>query len=170
MIWCTCTFWKDSYYWVNEYIHHLTYFLLFFFSWKHLNFTLLKISFIMRIPVVAQQKRIWLGTMRLQVWSLASLSGLRIQRCRELWCRLQTWLGSGVAVAVEKAGSYSSHSIPSLGTSMCHRYGPKKKKINKIVKFLATYQALFYIWGIKQFRDSPCPCAVYIPVGDRQFI
>ena len=30
------------------------------------------------VPFVAQQKRIWLGTMRLQVWSLASLSGLRI--------------------------------------------------------------------------------------------
>ena len=30
----------------------------------------------------------------------ASLSGLRIWHCRELWCRSQTWLGSGVAVAV----------------------------------------------------------------------
>ena len=47
---------------------------------------------------MAQPKRIRLGTMRLQVWSLALLSGLRIQRCRELWCRLQTWLGSHVAV------------------------------------------------------------------------
>ena len=28
------------------------------------------------------------------------LSGLRIQCCRELWCRLQTQLGSGMAVAV----------------------------------------------------------------------
>ena len=31
---------------------------------------------------------------------LASLSGLRIQRCRELWCWLQMRLGSCVAVAV----------------------------------------------------------------------
>jgi len=52
------------------------------------------------IPVVAQRKQVRLGTMRLQVQSLASLSGLRIRRCRELWCRLQTWLGSGIAVAV----------------------------------------------------------------------
>ena len=36
---------------------------------------------------MAQQKRIRLGTMRLQVQSLALLSGLRIRRCRELWCR-----------------------------------------------------------------------------------
>ena len=38
--------------------------------------------------------------MRMQVQSLASLSGLRIQRCRELWCSLQTQLGSHVAVAL----------------------------------------------------------------------
>ena len=31
--------------------------------------------------------------------SLASLSGLRIQCCPELWCMLQTQLRSGVAVA-----------------------------------------------------------------------
>ena len=37
-----------------------------------------------------------------EMWdrSLASLSGLRIQRYCELWCRLKTWLGSGIAVAV----------------------------------------------------------------------
>ena len=28
------------------------------------------------------------------------LSVLRIQRCCELWCRLQTWPGSGIALAV----------------------------------------------------------------------
>ena len=33
-----------------------------------------------------------LASMRTQVQSLASLSGLRIQCCRELWLRLQTWL------------------------------------------------------------------------------
>ena len=49
---------------------------------------------------MAQWKQIRLGTMRLQVQSLASLSGLRIWRCHELWYGLQTWLASGVAVAV----------------------------------------------------------------------
>ena len=53
-----------------------------------------------RVPIVAQWKQIQLGTMRLQVRSLASISGLRIRRCQELWCRSQTWLGSGIAVAV----------------------------------------------------------------------
>ena len=35
---------------------------------------------------MAQQKQIQLGTMTLRVQSLASLSGLRIWRCCELWC------------------------------------------------------------------------------------
>ena len=52
------------------------------------------------VPVEVQWKRIRLGTTRLRVQSLASLSGLRIRHCRELWCRSQTQLGSGVAVAV----------------------------------------------------------------------
>ena len=51
-------------------------------------------------PVVAHQKWIRLGTMRSWVRSLALLTGLRIQRCRELWCRLQTRLGSRVAAAL----------------------------------------------------------------------
>ena len=49
---------------------------------------------------MAQQKRTRLGTMGLWVRSLASLNVLRIWRCRELWCRSQTWLGSGTAVAM----------------------------------------------------------------------
>ena len=36
------------------------------------------------VPIVAQWKQIWLGTMRLSVRSLASLSGLWIQPCHEL--------------------------------------------------------------------------------------
>ena len=39
------------------------------------------------VPIAAQQKRIQLGAMRTWVRSLASLSGLRIQPCCELWCR-----------------------------------------------------------------------------------
>ena len=46
-------------------------------------------------------------------------------------------LGSGVAVAlvVGVAGSCSSDSIPSLGTSICHGCGPKKqiKKENQTI-------------------------------------
>jgi len=46
------------------------------------------------VLIVAQWKRTRLGTVRLLVRSLASLSGLRIQCFRELWCRSQIRLGS----------------------------------------------------------------------------
>ena len=52
------------------------------------------------VPVMVQWKQTQLGTMRLRVQPLALLSGLRILCCCELWCRSQTWLRSGIAVAV----------------------------------------------------------------------
>ena len=70
--------------------------------------------------------------MRPWVRSLALLSGLRI-RHHELWCRLQTPLGSqvavtvAVAVAVAQASGCSSFSAPNLGTSTCPTSGPKKQ-------------------------------------------
>ena len=83
--------------------------------------------------------RIWLGTMSLRVRFLALLGGLRIRHCHELWCRLQTRLGSGIAMALAKAISWSSDWTPRLGTSMCRGCGPKKtkkdqkkKKVNEI--------------------------------------
>ena len=52
------------------------------------------------VTVVAQPCGIRLGSMRTQVRSLVSLSGLRISCCCELWRRSQMCLPSGVAVAV----------------------------------------------------------------------
>ena len=69
------------------------------------------------VPVVVQQKWIWLVSMSIQVRFLALLSGSGIWHCYELWGRFQTWLRSPVAVAM--AGSCSSASTPSLGTSIC---------------------------------------------------
>ena len=71
----------------------------------------------------------------------ASLSGLRVWRCCELWCRSQTRHRSGIAVAVVQASNYSSDQTPSLGTSICHECGPKKtKKRNQKTIFLKTKQ------------------------------
>ena len=80
------------------------------------------------VSVVAQWEQIQLVSMRMQVQCLASLSGSGVLHCRELWCRLQTWLRSHVAEAVAVAGSCSSNSIPSLGTSICRGCSPKKTK------------------------------------------
>ena len=49
---------------------------------------------------MAQQQRIQIRTMKLWVRAFALLNGLRIWHCCELWCRLQTRLGSCVAEAV----------------------------------------------------------------------
>ena len=86
------------------------------------------------VSFMAQRKRIWLGTMRLRVLSLALLGGLRNRHCPELWCRSKTrlgsWLGYQIAVAVVEASSYSSNWTPSLGTSMC-RWCVSEKTKNK---------------------------------------
>ena len=53
-----------------------------------------------RVPVVAQQKQIRPGTMRSGVRFLASLIGLSIPCCWELWCRSQMRLGSGTLLCL----------------------------------------------------------------------
>ena len=65
--------------------------------------------------------------MRMWVWSLTSLSGLRIWHCRELWYSSQMWLAFYIAVAVAQAGSCSFDSTPSLRTYICRGCSPKKK-------------------------------------------
>ena len=80
-------------------------------------------------PQWLSRLRTQLVSMRMQVQSLAPLSGLRIRHCCGTGCRygsdptlLWLWLW---------AGSYSSDSTPSLGTSICHRYDTKKQKKKK---------------------------------------
>ena len=50
------------------------------------------------VPFIAQWFKNPTRILRMQVWSLASLSGLRIQHYCELWCRWQTRLRSCIAV------------------------------------------------------------------------
>ena len=94
---------------------------------------------------MAHWKWIWLASMRIQVWFLASLRGLRIWCCCELWCRLQMWLGPGIAVAVVWAGGYSSDSTPCLGTYICCGCDPKKRKKKNFCRVLLWHSRL-RIW------------------------
>ena len=82
-------------------------------------------------PLQLSGLRICLVSMRMRVQSLASLSGLGIWCCHELWFSSQMRLGSCIAVAVAQAGSCSSNSTPSLGTSICHQCSPKTKTKKK---------------------------------------
>ena len=57
-----------------------------------------------------------------EVGSLASLSGLRVRCCSELWYRSQVRLGSGVAMAVAMASGYSWP-----GNFQCVKSAPVKR-------------------------------------------
>ena len=59
--------------------------------------------------------------MRMWVEPLALLSGLRIQHCT-------AQIHVAAAMAVAQASSCSSDLTPSLGTSICRGFGPKKTK------------------------------------------
>ena len=56
--------------------------------------------------------------MRMQVRSLASLSGLRIWRCRELRCGSQTKLRSDVATGYGVGPNLQHTEVPRLGTEL----------------------------------------------------
>jgi len=100
--------------------------------------------------------------MRLWVRSLALLSGLRIWHCGGLWCRLQMWLRSGMAVAVPVvwAGSCRSNWTPSLGNSICCGSDPrkdqKKKKKRNISFQIKVLQKEEHIWSGIQASEAHC--------------
>ena len=77
---------------------------------------------------MAQQYQNRLMSMITWVLSLAMLSQLSIWPCCDLWCMSQMRVRSHVAVAVVQTGSCLSDQTPSLGTSICHRCGPKTNK------------------------------------------
>ena len=98
------------------------------------------------VPIVSQQKQIWLVSMRMQVGSLALLSGLGIQRCHELWHRSQMRLGSCIAVLVVWAGGYSSNSPLAWELLYAAGVALKSKKTNKAVLLLVlTFLFISYI-------------------------
>ena len=97
------------------------------------------------IAVVAQRKQIRLGTLRLRVRCLASLSGLWIWHCCELWCGSQTRLGSCMAVA----GSCPLRPLAWEPPS-CRGCGPKKQKLIETKLFSSL------IHGVKALDERFC--------------
>ena len=99
------------------------------------------------VPIMTQQKQIRLVFMRLQVQSLALLSGLRICWCHELWYRSQTrsdlallWLWCRpVATALigpkvlEPIKVYK-HYIVGRNVDWCNHYGKQYRDSAKKLK------------------------------------
>ena len=90
----------------------------------------------------------WLGIMKLQVRSLALLSGLRIQRCGERWCRLQTRLGSRLCCGAGVGQQLQLRLDPLPGNLHMPQERPwkwqkdkkkKKKKEKKVKNFQAKH-------------------------------
>ena len=110
-----------------------------FSSWQFcqalIHKLLLHLKINVGVPTVAQQVTDT-ASIPEDVSSIPGLvSGLRIQHCCELWCRLKMHLGSHVALAVAQACSYSSDLTHSLGISMCCRYSPEKEKKKMLIFF-----------------------------------
>ena len=104
-----------------------------FLFWYYFNMKSYKILIQSRLPefpLWLRRLRTWLISMRMWVWSLASLSGLKICHCCKLqWCC-----------------RCSSNSTPCLGTSICCRCSHKKeKKINN-----TSLPVLCWLYGYRK--------------------
>ena len=66
----------------------------------------------------------------MRVWSLTSLSEIRIQCCGELWCRLQIQLGSHVAVAMTQPQAWELPCATWVALKSKKFKKRKKRKIN----------------------------------------
>ena len=81
--------------------------------------------------------------MRIWVRSLASLSGLRIQRCPELWCGLQMWLGSQIAVAWHWAAAAALIQPLAWEPPYAAGVALKSKRINPFTKYLSSHSIIW---------------------------
>ena len=100
--------------------------------------------------LLAQQKRIQLVTMRLQVQYLTLLSGLRIQRCHDLWCRSQTLLRFYVVVWHRLAATAPIQPL-AWKPPLCRGYGPKKKKKKNRICLVGICTFTFYFFFFPAF-------------------
>ena len=85
--------------------------------------------------MATQWKQIQLVSMKMRVRSLASLSGLRIQHCRELWCRSPPQLGSGIAVLGHRPAATAPIRLLAWELPYAKGAALKRKEKKKLNKF-----------------------------------
>ena len=93
--------------------------------------------------------------MRMQVQSLALLSGLRIWHCLELWCRLQTWpdlvflwLGPWPA-AMAPIRLLAWESLYAIGEALKRQKTEKKRTQEQLSNCALIFKKIFsylYVW------------------------
>ena len=91
--------------------------------------------------------------MGMQVRFLASLSGSRIQHCRELWCRSQIWPRSHVAVAVAPMQplAWELPCATSAALKSKKIKSKKKEKINILTNVINSCKG-YNFWPIKNIN------------------
>ena len=106
---------------------------------------------VLEVPIIELQKRIWLVSMRMRVRSLFSISGLRIQHCRELWCRLKTWLRSLLwlwlwcRLAATPPTRPLAWELPYTSGAALKSKKQKQKKTNEVPKNFFNVSFLSYL-------------------------
>ena len=107
---------------------------------------------------MARQKWIWLVSIRTQVWSLASLSGLRIWHCCELLvsCRhssdpvlLWLWLWPAAAAPM---GPLAWETLPATGVALKRQKKKKKKKNWLTLVHYGFSKKIWNHWGREKER------------------
>ena len=98
------------------------------------------------VSFLAQRKRIWLVSMREEVWSLASLSGSGTQCCCELW------RSSAAAAPIQPLAWEPPYAKGGRGT----KRQKKKKKKDPVLLQLQHRSRL-------QFRFNPWPRNFHMP-------
>ena len=104
------------------------------------------------VPIVAQQKRIRLASVRIQVPSLASLSGLRIQRCMS--CGVGHRCGSDLTWLWHRPASTAlirPHPLAwepqyAAGTALKRKKKKKKKTENEVIHIYYMYIYIYIIF------------------------
>ena len=127
----------------------------------------------MEVPIVAQQKRIWLVSMRMQVQSLASFSVLRIRYFHELWVDHRhssdpalLWLWHRLAAAV--LIRFLAWELPyDMGVDLKKKKKKKKRMTHSTLKVLIRENDFLTFYFLDQIsKDVAIFCFLPVRISD----
>ena len=102
--------------------------------------------------------RTWLMSLRMQVWSLALITGLRIWYCYKLKCRLQMQLGSCTAVMRSRPPAAAPIWLLTWEIPYATGVALKRKKERKKKKGCITWkEKALRLWVL----ELPFPCQLH---------